>query len=128
MSRDHRRLRVFQDAHCLAVAIYRITRDFPKDEWYGLRLQMRRAAVSVPTNLVEGNARRTTRDYCNFLNIAFASACELAYLVRLSIDLHLMDERAATGAAGQTETVVRQLHRLHQVMEASAQREEQRYK
>lgn len=50
MSRDHTKLRVFNDAHQLALAIYKQTKHFPKDEWFGLRLQMRRAAVSVPSN------------------------------------------------------------------------------
>ena len=94
MSRDHTRLRVFHDAHSLALAIYAATKDFPRDEWFGLRMQMRRAAASIPTNLVEGNARRTTRDYCNFLNVALGSASELAYLVKLSTELHLFREDA----------------------------------
>lgn len=63
MSRDHKKLRVFHDAHAVAIAIYRQTREFPRDESFGLRAQMRRAAVSVASNIVEGNARATTRDY-----------------------------------------------------------------
>lgn len=58
-----KKLRVFHDAHALTLAIYKNTRNFPKDEWFGIRAQLRRAAVSVPSNLVEGNARSTTRDY-----------------------------------------------------------------
>lgn len=87
MSRDHKKLRVFHDAHALTLAIYKHTREFPRDEWFGIRAQMRRAAVSVASNLVEGNARRTTSDYLNFLYIALGSACEAAYLVRLSDEL-----------------------------------------
>jgi four helix bundle protein len=77
MSRDHRRLRVFQQAHELTIAIYKNTREFPRDEWFGVRARMRRAAVSVTTNLVEGNARRSTKDYLNCLNISRGSAAEV---------------------------------------------------
>jgi hypothetical protein len=77
MARDHRKLRVFHDAHALTLAIYKQTIGFPRDEWYALRQQMRRAAVSIPSNIVEGNARRTTREYVHFLNVSRASAAEL---------------------------------------------------
>ena len=87
MARDHRKLRVFADAHALTLLIYQHTRNFPRDEWYGLRLQMRKAAVSMPSNLVEGNARRTTREYVSFINIARGSAAELLYLVDLASEL-----------------------------------------
>jgi four helix bundle protein len=60
MARDYRKLRVFHEAHALVLAIYRETKTFPRDEWFGIRVQLRRAAVSVAANLVEGSARRTT--------------------------------------------------------------------
>ena len=117
MSRDHTRLRVFADAHQLALDIYRNTKDFPKDEWFGMRVQLRRAAVSVPSNIVEGNARRTTPDYLHFLYIALGSACELKYLAALSMELELINEVAATGLLKRCDAVVRQLERLVKSME-----------
>ena len=94
MSRDHRKLEAFQLADHLAVLVYRRTTDFPHGERYGLLSQIRRAAVSVPTNIVEGCARASQADYLRFLDIAFASCRELLYLIDLSRRLDLLDERA----------------------------------
>jgi len=77
MSRNHERLRVFHDAHSLTIAIYRHSHGFPRDEWFGLRSQVRRAAVSIACNIVEGGARKSTRDCLRFLNIALGSSNEL---------------------------------------------------
>ena len=117
MSRHHTKLRVFADAHQLTLDIYRNTKNFPKDEWFGMRVQLRRAAVSVPTNIVEGNARKTTPDYLNFLYIALGSACELKYLVGLCIELGLIGNGEARGLPRQSDAVVRQLQRLVESME-----------
>lgn len=75
--RDHTKLRAFELADELAVAIYRLTCDFPKEEIYGLTSQMRRAAVSVPSNIIEGAARASEAEYLRFLEIAFGSLREL---------------------------------------------------
>jgi four helix bundle protein len=91
-ARDHRKLRVFHDAHRLTLAIYKHTKNFPKEEWYGLRAQIRKASTSIPTNIVEGSARRTTREYLNFLNIARASAAEVTYLVLLTFQLEMLSK------------------------------------
>ena len=87
MARDYRRLRVFQEAHELTIAIYKETQAFPRAEWFGIRAQIRRAAVSIPTNIVEGSARLGTRENLNFLNIARGSAAEVGYLVQLASEL-----------------------------------------
>jgi len=77
--RDHKKLRAFELADEVAILTYRETRNFPKDEMYGLTSQMRRSAVSVPSNIVEGCARESQTEFLRFLEIAFASLRELHY-------------------------------------------------
>ena len=91
--RDHTKLRAFEIADEVAILIYQITAKFPKDELYGLTSQMRRAAVSVPSNIVEGCARDTQADYRRFLTLAFGSLRELHYQLSLSQRLGLLSDQ-----------------------------------
>jgi four helix bundle protein len=111
MSRDHRRLDAFKLADEMALRVYAATLDFPKSEIYGLRSQLRRAAVSGATNIVEGCARDSDREFERFLVVAFGSIRETIYLVELagrlemlkpeiSTDLALFGGRAAAAIAG----------------------------
>jgi four helix bundle protein len=68
--RDHTKLRAFELADEVALLVYRLTTSFPREELYGLTSQMRRAAVSIPSNIVEGCARESQADYLRFINIA----------------------------------------------------------
>ena len=82
-----RRLEVVKEAHLLVKVIYEVTKKFPRDELFGLTSQLRRAVVSVPTNIIEGQARAGRREFLNFLNIANGSLVEVEYLLGLSSDL-----------------------------------------
>lgn len=82
--RDHTKLRAFELADEVALLAYRVTAGFPREELYGLISQMRRAAVSVSSNIVEGCARDSQADYLRFLYIAFGSLRELHYQLSLS--------------------------------------------
>jgi four helix bundle protein len=82
--RDHTKLRAFELADEVAMLVYRGTAGFPKEELFGLTSQIRRAAVSVPSNIVEGCARDSEAEYLGFLNIAFGSLRELHYQLNLS--------------------------------------------
>jgi four helix bundle protein len=103
----HQKLRVWAVSHELTLSVYRATERWPKHELYGLTSQVRRAAAAVPTNLAEGSAKRGTREYRRFVDIALGSISEVAYLLQLARDLgllnpsdfaHLDQLRSQTGA------------------------------
>jgi four helix bundle protein len=87
MLKNYKGLKVWQKSYQLCLEIYRITKGFPKEERYGLTSQIRRAAVSVPSNIAEGYGRKTTLEYIRFLYIAYGSNCELETQILLSGDL-----------------------------------------
>jgi four helix bundle protein len=93
--RDHMKLKVFELADRLALRIYQSTKNFPPTERYGLQAQIRRAAISVPANIVEGCARSTQAEYSRFIEISYGSARELQYEVALSARLGYLDDKSA---------------------------------
>jgi four helix bundle protein len=111
-TRDHTKLQVFTLADSLVIDLYGATMRFPDEERFGLRVQLRRAAISVPTNIVEGSARTTTPEYCRFLNIAVASACEVRYLVGLGRRLKMLPAADAERLLDGYDHLVRSLKRL----------------
>lgn len=89
---NFRDLKVWENAHLLVIKLYKTTTKFPKEEIYGITNQIRRAAVSVPTNIAEGCGRFTKPDFAKFLQISMGSACEIEYLLFLSGELEFTDK------------------------------------
>ena len=111
MPRDHSKLTVFQLADALAIDIYLATLNFPASERWGLQSQLRRAAVSVACNIVEGSARSTTREYVRFLNVACSSAAETRYLISLAQRLEMLPQINAD-LIPRSDRLVRSLKKL----------------
>ena len=88
--RDHNQLRAFKLADEMAVLVYRLTQAFPASEQFGLTNQMRRAAVSAASNIVEGCGRSSQKDYLHFLDMALGSAREAGYQASLAFRLGLL--------------------------------------
>jgi four helix bundle protein len=91
--RDHTKLRAFDLADKIVLLTYKVTSSFPREETFGLISQMRRAGVSVVSNIVEGCARESKREYVRFLDIAFGSLRELHYQYSLAIRLGYLKEK-----------------------------------
>lgn len=85
---DFRNIIAWQRAHELALAVYRCTQEFPREERFAMQSQIRRAALSVPANIAEGSSRKSDKDFCRFLEIAMGSLKELQYFALLAADLH----------------------------------------
>ncbi len=85
---------MWEKAHKLALNVYAVTRNFPKEELYGLTSQLRRAAASIPTNIAEGCGRGTDRELAQFSQIAAGSTSEVEYLLQLVHDLGLLKQES----------------------------------
>jgi four helix bundle protein len=111
---------VFHQADDLVFEIYRVTRKwFPADERYGLQAQLRRATLSVPSNIVEGTARHSNRDYAHFLRIALGSASEARYLVSVAARLRFLEPAASEPLLAQFDRLVKGLELLAQRVAAT---------
>lgn len=83
---------VWQKSYELALQVYSVSKTFPKEEVFGLTSQMRRAVVSIPSNISEGNSRGGKKEYIQFLRVALGSSAELETQLMLCKDLHLIEE------------------------------------
>jgi len=91
--KDFRELKVWEKAHKLVLACYKLSRHFPPDERFGLTSQIRRCSASIPANIAEGCGRTGDGEFCRFLRIAMGSATELDYHWLLARDLGFVSEK-----------------------------------
>ena len=111
MLKNYKELKVWQKSYQLCLEVYRITVEFPKDEKFGLTSQIRRAVVSVPSNIAEGYGRKTTPDYIKSLYIAYGSNCELETQIMLSGDLGYIDSTVM-------KIIIDQIHEVERMLKA----------
>jgi four helix bundle protein len=107
--KDFKELKVWQKAHQLTLAVYKATRNFPKEELYGLTSQIRRSCASIPANIAEGCGRSGDAELGRFLYIAMGSASELQYHVLLARDLGLLDKSTHDHIANDVSEIKRML-------------------
>ena len=116
MSKPHERFQAWQAGHRLVLAVYRSTLDWPAEERYGLVTQVRRAAVSAQLNLVEGAAKRGSKEFARFLDTANGSLAEVEYALRLAHDLGYLAEPEWRGLESLRDEVNRLYWGLYRAM------------
>ena len=110
--KNFRKLNVWKKAHGCVLDAYRLTASFSREERYGLTSQIRRSAVSVPSNIAEGCGRGSDADFPRFVQIALGSASELEYQLLLAHDLRFVSKEEYVGNASAVEEVKRMLSAL----------------
>ena len=103
--RDYKKLTVWQKSYDFGIHLYSDTKNFPKEELYGLTSQVRRSSISIPLNIAEGSRRSTDKDYRSFIHIAYGSCAELEVQIMYAKDLTYID----------TETCLNLLEEISQI-------------
>jgi len=110
--KTYRDLLVWQKSMTLVTNIYKVSKTFPNDETYGLISQMRRCAVSIPSNMAEGYGRKSTNEYIHFLRIAMGSLFELQTQIEISLNLKYLNKREFDKLYDSTREIERMLSSL----------------
>ena len=108
--KDFHKLKVWERAHGITLALYKATRSFPKDEQYGLTSQIRRSSSSIPMNIAEGCGRDSQAEMTHFFLVAMGSSSELEYQIILAHDLHYLDDNEYLKLSSELTEVRRMLN------------------
>lgn len=112
--KSYRDLKVWENGIRLCKQVYAITQKMPKEEMYGLTSQIRRAAVSIPSNIAEGSARGSTREFMRFVTIAMGSLAELETQLYLAVELNFIEVEPTQFVLKETDVLGKMLRKLHQ--------------
>lgn len=118
--RDFHKLIIWQRSHQLALAVYRISKSFPKEEIFGLTSQMRRAVSSIPTNIAEGCGRASNKDFAHFLQIAIGSATEVEYQLLLAHDINYINDDDYQALTDETVVVRKMIIKYQSELKSSS--------
>lgn len=118
--KDFRDLKVWQKAHQLVVAVYKVTQSFPGEERFGLTSQLRRSAVSLASNISEGCGRGSDRELARFLDISAGSSSETEYQLLVARDLGYIDQEQHHVLTTQVKEIRRMLHSFIQKLKADS--------
>lgn len=108
----YRELEVWKRSRTFCSQIYKLTEDFPKSEKYGLVVQLRRAAISIASNIAEGASRSTKPDFRRFLEISIGSAYELETQILIASDLSIIDKNRADDIMKELDSIIKMLSKL----------------
>ncbi len=116
--KNYRDLRVWQSGMDLVVMIYKISEKFPSEEMYGLTSQIRRAAVSVPSNIAEGHTRESTKEYLHHLSIAQASLAEVETQIEIAFRLKYCSDQELETVLTHSAALGKQLYALRNALQS----------
>jgi len=112
--RDFRKYNAWRESHLFTLEIYQATKDFPKEELFGLTSQLRRASSSIPTNFAEGCGSNSEKEFARYLNISIASCSEVEYLLLLTSDLKYLKPEIYQILEGKVIQIRKQIFTLRQ--------------
>ncbi|HNR95192.1 MAG TPA: four helix bundle protein [Kiritimatiellia bacterium] len=110
--KTYRDLHVWQDGVVFVTELYRLTRDFPREEMFGVVSQIRRAAISIPSNIAEGYGRRSSRDYVRFLQISMGSLFEIQTQLEIARNLEYLSSDTYESLYAMSRKIERMLSSL----------------
>jgi len=116
--RDYKKYEVWKQSHKLALKVYEVTKTFPSDEKFGIISQLRRASLSVPTNIVEGASRYSEKEFAYFINIASSSSAEIEYLLEFSKDISYISQKTNESLKKEVISIRKMLNVLHKKLKS----------